>query len=240
MVPMRLNQLLRHGAIASLVLISGIACQSSPTPPTPTDQTTESPTEAPGVDTGAPTEQSPTNEITSPGGESTAPEQTDQPGTTTPPQTAATVAQTCSVSAFVADTDPAGLNVRGGPGSNFEVIDTLPTNAPVEVSIVGVTDGWFLVNEAFSQSQQELEQPGWIYGPLLGVTTTSLDINDPEAPASLYESPDGFSNVKAEVPKFTEVTLVSCSGNWLQVQAGDTTGWLAVGDQCSNPTATCP
>jgi SH3-like domain-containing protein len=144
------------------------------------------------------------------------------------------------VSAFVADTDPAGLNVRSGPGSNYDVVATLPTNEPVEVAIAGTAQGWFLINEAYSKSQPELEQLGWVYAPLLGVTTTSLNINDPDAPAALYAAPDGNSSVVTEVPKFTEVTLLSCSGNWLEVQTADTTGWLAVGDQCSNPVSTCP
>lgn len=236
MVLTRLTQLMGGGAIAAIVLVSGIACQPTPETLTPSDETVEAPD---------PTNPDPTSEAppSAPNSESeTAPAEppsTSQDGATTS-QPAAVPQQSCSVSAFVADTDPAGLNVRSGPGSDYEAIATLPTSEPVEVSIVGATDGWFLINEAYSQSKSELAQPGWVYAPLLGVTTTSLDINDPEAPATLYEAPDGFSNVKTEVPKFTEVTLLSCSGNWLEVQTGETTGWLAVGEQCSNPTSTCP
>jgi SH3-like domain-containing protein len=120
------------------------------------------------------------------------------------------------------------------------VVDTLPTDGPVEVSIVGAANGWLLLNEAWSASQQELEQPGWVYAPLLGVTTTSLDINNPDAPAPLYAEPDGSATVKAEVPKYTEVTLLNCKGDWLEVEAQGTTGWLAIGDQCSDPTNPCP
>jgi len=153
---------------------------------------------------------------------------------------ATTPAQSCSATAFIVDTDPAGLNVRSGPGSDFAVQDTLSTSEPMEVSIVGATGVWFLINEAWGIEQQALQQPGWVYAPLLGVSTTSLNINDPEAPTTLYAAPDGSAAIVATVPKYSEVTLLGCSGNWLQVQAPDATGWLAVGEQCSNPVSTCP
>ena len=232
---MSLNQLMRYGAIASLLLASS-ACQSSPGSPPPTDTSAVPAETAPAPDSDAAPSPDETPESVSEPPAAATPNPTPSPA----PVETATAEMSCSATAFVADTDPAGLNVRSGPGSDFAIQDTLPTNDAVEVSIVGTTNGWLLVNEAWSTNQAELEQPGWVYAPLLGVTTTSLDINDPEAPASLYEAPDGLSAVKATVPKFSEVTLVGCSGNWLQIQTSDTTGWLAVGDQCSNPNSTCP
>lgn len=234
MVWMKFNHVARLTAIAGLLLTTSIACQRA-TDSAPSDEATTAPTDS--VETPDPAAPSP--EATVPTEPPVDAGAGSQETAAAPPATTQ-ADQSCSVSAFVADPDPAGLNVRSGPGSDYAAIATLPTNEPVEVSIVGAQDDWFLINEAYSQGQQELEQLGWVYAPLLGVTTTSLDINNPDAPASLYEAPDGFSNVKAEVPKYTEVSLLSCSGNWLQVQTGDTTGWLAVGDQCSNPSSTCP
>ena len=234
MIAMSLNQLVRYSAIA--VLLASSACQSSPESAPPSDTSAVPAETAPAPDSD---EAPDSNEATEPAPKSTTAE-TPNPAPSPAPAETAAAEISCSVRAFVADTDPAGLNVRSGPGSDFAIQDTLPTNDAVEVSIVGAANGWFLVIEAWSTNQAELEKPGWGYAPLLGVTTTSLDINDPEAPASLYEAPDGFSAVKTTVPKFSEVTLVDCSGDWLQVQTNDTTGWLAVGDQCSNPTSTCP
>ena len=237
---MRLKQLLGTGAIASIVIVSSIACQQPSETIPPSDETVETPDAAtnPGTAEKASEAETPASDVDPSTIE--APEPPPATAAAPAPEPTAVTQQACSVTAFVADTDPAGLNVRSGPGSNFDAIDALPTNEPVEVSIVGATDGWFLINEAYRQAQQELEQPGWVYAPLLGVTTTSLNISDPDAPATLYEAPDGFSNVNAAVPKFTEVTLLSCSGNWLQVQSDTANGWLAVGEQCSNPTSTCP
>ena len=216
-------------AIAASCLLFTIACQSSPdpeaTPSPPADSpTTEEPT------TTAPATP-PVNET------ETMPENGDTANTA---PVATTPAQSCSATAFIVDTDPAGLNVRSGPGSDFAAQDTLSTAEPMEVSIVGATGEWFLINEAWGVEQQALPQPGWVYAPLLGVSTTSLNINDPEAPTTLYAAPDGSAAVVTEIPKYSEVTLLSCSGNWLEVQAPDATGWLAVGEQCSNPVSTCP
>ena len=146
----------------------------------------------------------------------------------------------CSASAYVADTDPTGLNVRGGPGSEFEVIDVLPTDGPVEVAIASSVNEWLQLNVAWSLAQQELEEPGWVYAPLLGVTTRNNDAANPDAAVPLFSEPDAAAEVTAELPQFAEVSLISCSGDWLQVQSGETTGWLADENQCSNPVTTCP
>lgn len=229
---MRWQSKIGLGAIASCLLLT-VACQSSPNESTDPDAaspesasssaTANNAAETPESDSATPSSQAPN----AAGGSAASP-------------SAATPTQACSASAFVVDTDPAGLNVRSGPSSEFAAQATLPTTVPVEVSIVGATNEWFLINEAWSEDQQELQQPGWVYAPLLGVSTTSLDINNPEAPTQLYAEPDGSAPVAAEIPKYSEVTLLGCSGNWLQVQAAEATGWLAVGEQCSNPVSTCP
>ncbi|MEL7316411.1 MAG: SH3 domain-containing protein [Cyanobacteria bacterium J06559_3] len=153
---------------------------------------------------------------------------------------AANSEQQCAAAAYVADTDPAGLNVRSGPGSEFEVIDTLPTDGPVEVEITSSANGWLQLDIAWSMAQQELETPGWVYAPLLGVTTHNNDASQPSDAAPLFSTPDTASEVIAEIPQFTEVSLLGCSGPWLEVQTGETTGWLADENQCHSPVTTCP
>ena len=217
----------RYGAIAALGLW-GVACQPVAEPPA--DPEAAAPAEpAPADPASSPAETAPADDNATPA--------TAEP---TGSAVAATPEQACSTAAYVVDTDPAGLNVRQGPGSDFAVQDTLPTDVPVEVSIVGATGEWFLVNAAWSREQPELERPGWVYGPLLGVSTTSLNVSEPDAPTSLYAAPDGDAAIAATIPKGSAVTLLGCSGNWLQVDAPTATGWLAIGEQCSNPVSTCP
>lgn len=232
MVWINWQSLVRYGAIAS-VGFWAIACQPTAESPLGADEpdtpTATEPAAAPPAPTDAGADASSTP---------AAPAESTSESAGNP--VAATPQQTCSAAAYVVDTDPAGLNVRSGPGSDFAVQDTLPTREPVEVLIVGATGEWFLVNEAWSGEQQELEQPGWVYGPLLGVSTTSLDINDPNAPTTLYAEPDGDAAVTATIPKGAEARLLGCSGNWLQVEAPEATGWLAVGEQCNSAVPVCP
>ena len=216
----------RYGAIATLAM-AGVACQPAAEPPS--DPEAAAPSETAPADPASSPAESPT-------ADNATPETADPAGSTI----AATPEQSCSTAAYVVDTDPAGLNVRQGPSSDFAIQDTLPTDVPVEVSLVGATGEWFLINAAWSQEQPELERPGWVYGPLLGVSTTSLNVSEPDAPTSLYAAPDGDAAIAATIPKGTAVTLRGCSGNWLQVEAPTATGWLAVGEQCSNPVSTCP
>ncbi|MEM6519729.1 MAG: SH3 domain-containing protein [Cyanobacteria bacterium P01_D01_bin.71] len=219
-------------AIASIVMLTA-ACQPTADAPSPSE-------DAEAVEETAPEMADETETAPEASPAPPAPETPNSGSSDSATTAAATPEQSCSALAYVVDTDPAGLNVRSGPGSDFAAQDTLPTDVPVEVSIVGATNGWFLVNEAYSFEQQELEQPGWVYGPLLGISTTSFDINDPEAPTTLYSTPDGSAAVTATIPKYSDVTLANCSGGWLQVDHAEATGWLAIGEQCSNPVATCP
>ncbi len=226
------------GFVSGALILGTIGCQSAPettqAPPAESPTATPAPQPTTPAPTTQPTPQPPVTQPAKPITQQPAPE---PPAPT--PKPAPTGEQACSAAAFVTDTDPAGVNVRGGPGSDFPVVDTLPTDGPVEVKIVGGANGWLKLDTAWSMQQQELEQPGWVYAPLLGVITTKGGL-DSGGSVALYTAPDGGAAVKAEVPKATQVALLACSGNWLEVDAGGTTGWLAVGDQCSSPVGSCP
>jgi SH3-like domain-containing protein len=234
MALMRFHHFLPFGAIACLALSGSIACQRSPETivvPDTSDETAGTSTPA---DTATPSTESPAPSA----GEASV--QSEDESAIADANGLTTSGQACSVSAFVADPDPAGLNVRSGPGSNFSVIDTLPTDGPVEVTITEAAGGWMKLDVAWSMQQQELEQPGWVYAPLLGVTTKDGSATD-AALVPLFSTPnDSDTNVKARVPKFSEASLLSCAGDWLQVQTEEAAGWLAAADQCSSPVTTCP
>jgi len=222
--------------VASLSLaVMGVGCRQS-TPEADTDPATETPAESESAI--APTESAtpPETEEADPEPAPTAEESDDSALT----DVAAAAAQSCSASAFVIDSDPAGLNVRSGPSSEFAVIDTLPTDGPVEVTIAGADNGWLQLTVAWSMEQQELESPGWVYAPLLGVTTRNPDASSPNTPVPLHSEPDHTASVQAEVPPLAEVSLLGCAGDWLQVQSETASGWLAASNQCSSPVTTCP
>ncbi|MBE7386031.1 MAG: SH3 domain-containing protein [Leptolyngbya sp. SIO1E4] len=173
--------------------------------------------------------------------DATSPETPSEATDTTGAETPAPVAETsCSAAAFVADPDPAGLNVRSGPGSDFPVIDTLPTDGPVEVTITGSAYNWLKLTTAWSMEQQELEEAGWVYAPLLSVTTRNSNPESVDAQVPLFATPDAAATARAELPNLTEVSILTCTSDWLQVKSGEAMGWLAAENQCSSPVASCP
>ncbi|MEM0981054.1 MAG: SH3 domain-containing protein [Cyanobacteria bacterium P01_H01_bin.58] len=229
MVSRKLHSFTSIALVGSLIALASIGCQSA-TDSASDDTTTPDATTAPSEETAA------TPEATSEAVEESATDTTD----TTVAEAVPAEEQSCSAAAFVVDDDPAGLNVRSGPGSDFPVIDNLPTDGPVEVTIAAAANGWMKLSVAWSMQQQELEEEGWVYAPLLGVTTRSEDSSSPDVPVALLADPDAAATVASELPQFEEVTLLSCSGDWLQVQGTGSEGWLAAGNQCSSPVTTCP
>ncbi|MFD1944263.1 SH3 domain-containing protein [Paradevosia shaoguanensis] len=160
----------------------------------------------------------------------------------------------CTISAWVNDPDPNGLNVRAGPSRDAAVIGRLPLDDdhfPAKVSIIGAQDGWFRIDKAVlddytdTQPKVVFEGEGWVSGRLL-----SLLVNDPDLHAAPWaESPvvahlfyqDAYGSV-AGADSFGVTRLITCQGDWVQVEGTfiDTqlTGWAT--RTCSNQVTTCP
>ena len=92
----------------------------------------------------------------------------------------------CSFGAFVSETDPEGLNVRAGPGTNHKVVGTLPpvklsgddppVRAMVEVEVSAGANGWFRIAKARDNEMLTDAAPrpmfkgsGWVSGRKLTV-----------------------------------------------------------------------
>ena len=148
----------------------------------------------------------------------------------------------CGCEAYVVDTDPKGLNVRSGPGTDYPIIATLPTNNPVEVTITGSYGPWMVIERAYIFAENGMTEDvdreihGVVYGPLLAVMTRS----NGRALVPLYAGPYSGSGVVAQLPTEIEVTLSDCRDGWLKVKHGDIEGWLDPSSHCGNPVTTCP
>jgi len=85
-----------------------------------------------------------------------------------------------------------------------------------------------------------IKKVGWINIKYLGIYPSNfLNIN-------LYCKPDLKSKIKSQIikPEYYPFNILDCSGEWLYVKYFDADkkykkGWLAPGDQCSNPYSTC-
>jgi SH3-like domain-containing protein len=120
---------------------------------------------------------------------------------------------------FVGDKDPAGTNVRSGPGEEYPVIATLPTDATVLVEITGCSEGWIRIGRVFiwdDPCSTAIPLVGWIHGSLLY----------PNCRCEWYSEPTGESTVLEEIPPDARFTLVGCRDGWIKVQYGGHEGWL--------------
>lgn len=153
-----------------------------------------------------------------------------------PGRAQAPAAQTaCAFGAFVNETDPAGLNVRAGPGTAYPVLGTLPPiklsaddpplRARVEVQVTAGADGWFRIagaqdNEALldAAARPMFKGTGWVSGRKLTVksqATVGRQRPDAKSPAVLI-SKDGMG---FDSDAFLEHgRLVACAGQWAQVE----------------------
>lgn len=141
----------------------------------------------------------------------------------------------CSFGAFVNETDPAGLNVRAGPGTEHKVLGTLPPirrsaddppiQAMVEVEVVAGAGGWFKIRAA-QDNTALIEGPprpmyrgsGWVSGRKLTVKSQALvgrERPDAKAAAVLRGRDDmSVGGLSDDSP------LLGCSGRWALVEFG--------------------
>ncbi|MBF2036551.1 MAG: SH3 domain-containing protein [Leptolyngbyaceae cyanobacterium T60_A2020_046] len=158
-------------------------------------------------------------------------------GTTTPaparPKTP--TEQPCLAKAYVTDAE-GEIALHHGPGPEFSTVGMLP-EAPVEVVILGQEAGWLRISGAARSPGHALTETGWVEAPTLRLKTRDSEATVGQVP--LYTAADRTSAIAATLPQDTEVTLVGCQAEWLQVQTDGTTGWLAFEHQCSNPNGTC-
>jgi SH3-like domain-containing protein len=147
----------------------------------------------------------------------------------------------CDIGAYVVDKDPAGLNVRSGPGSTFNVVGNLPNqkvDGGIGVHITGSSGDWFRIDEAFEEGGEEervfFKGVGWVYGPLLGSDGVGGGTN-------VYKEMSPKSRVVARVPgDGGGLTLRGCKGRWTYVEYKKVRGWAAPDTLCTNPLTTCP
>lgn len=180
-------------------------------------------------------------------------------GSAPPPATAAAAEiATCNLSAWSTDSDPAGLAVRSGPGTNNAVIGRLPPPGGVEgydeaaeVTITGSHNGWFRISAAVmidyagdKPDKVLFKGEGWVSGRYLGLLLNDANLHREPALESpvvahlAFADPDG--NMMG--PDSWAVRLHACKDDWAEVDASFEDrrfrGWAT--RTCSNQVTTCP
>ena len=148
-------------------------------------------------------------------------------------RTAAVIA--CEFSAYEGVGVTGGVNVRAGPSTQARVVRNLRPEGTSVFDITGFSNGWFRISRAIEAESDEriFAGSGWVHRSNLGMRVAHYD-------PRLFAAPDRGSRVLAHLGgQEPEVTLLACSGEWVQVRAGSRTGWLPRGGRCANPLTTC-
>jgi len=140
----------------------------------------------------------------------------------------------CQIRAYVIDQDSHGLNIRSIPNSG-QILGVLPANTDVQV--FASQGNWMLVSPIDPKSQGiKFQGKGWVYVPLLGLSTRGYDKNT----VSVFASANYKSKVVGQIPSSRPVKLLSCQGQWAFVEKDGIKGWLPREDQCAAALTTCP
>lgn len=162
-------------------------------------------------------------------------------------------AETCSFRAMGNDPDPAGTNVRLGPGTTFNVVATLPQfdggEAEAfrpEFDVLAIENGWFKIANvtvgAYGPTEEQVifEGPGWISSKLATtwVEATALHTQpDVTSPQSFTLKGKGFTPEESSITAFH-----GCRGDFVHVSVerpDNVTGRGWTNDICANQVTTC-
>ena len=152
----------------------------------------------------------------------------------------------CNVSAFVMDKDPKGLNVRSKSNVKSKKIGVIPFNADgTVVDIIGSKGNWMKIEAARTADDDSVfSKTGWVYAPLLGITTKRSDggnsLIDVYQSASMGDSPE---SVITRLSVATTYRLSGCYQDWLEITVPNKVkpfpAWLAADNQCELPWTSC-
>lgn len=134
-----------------------------------------------------------------------------------------------NLSAWATVTESGALNLRKGPGTEYESLTTLPRNAVLAVFHqsgewayvqYGAQTGWCMSKYVTFHSAYPGEEP----------PAGSDDLDAIAAPDSsilnMRAAPNAEAAIIAEIPKGTLVTVTSFGSEWCAVQWGTVSGWV--------------
>jgi SH3-like domain-containing protein len=130
---------------------------------------------------------------------------------------AAVVVAVCTTGAAAAETISVkkdGVNIRSGPGTNYDVIYELPLGYPLKV--LSRKDKWLKVSDYENDK-------GWIFEPLAS-TDNYVIVTTKEA--NVRSGPGTNNGKVGSVAKDVILRKVDSQGDWIKVSHPQLTGWI--------------
>ncbi|WP_431256836.1 SH3 domain-containing protein [Roseateles chitinivorans] len=143
----------------------------------------------------------------------------------------------CNFGAFVAESDPAGLNVRAAPSLSAKVLGKLPRTfvepsagygVRIEVEVAGARNGWFLIRNAQDNDALTGQPPrrlysgeGWVSGSKLTVKSQADVGRAQPGPQSAAVLRIGDNQTFDDDDTIEAARLVDCKGTWAQLEFAD-------------------
>lgn len=154
----------------------------------------------------------------------------------------------CEMEGFVADPDPAGLNVRADASSHAPVMAKIaldPDGTVVEV--VDSRNGWLRLRRVKPMNDDPWPVDGWVSGRMIETAIRCPDENPgPDCMAALRAAPSPSAEEVKRLAVDTRVRIVGCRNGWVEAETAESDrsrrsrGWLEPDAQCPNPVTTCP
>ena len=179
--------------------------------------------------------------------------------------TAQAETEACSVSMWVNDPDPKGMNVRDAPNGKATVLGQFPQGT--EFTAINAKGGWIQFKDPIAfepekgrewEPRTEGPQTGWLHGSLLHTSLRDRRKGDEQHEHfAIYPKPDdslkpivewGHADQYSPGNDWAAVQkILDCHKGWLKVDLKDPkdkttihTGWIHPDNQCPNQVTTCP
>ena len=135
----------------------------------------------------------------------------------------------CDILAYVTDTDPQGINVRSGASARNKVLGQVPIHETVQ--IIAASGKWVEITNA----SDGFQGTGWVSVRNLGISTRGYATNG----VDIYAVANHQSRNVGKIPPGVNIKLLSCQGDWAQIEYQGVKGWLAREDQCGAALTSC-
>jgi len=110
------------------------------------------------------------------------------------------------------------LNLRGGPGTNFSIIGSIPNGTTLTVT--GEQNGFYNVRTAGGAI-------GWVSRDFIAITPRQVRVATAGGNLNLRATPTAMGTILTTIPNATPLTITDVSGNFFRTSFNGINGWVS-------------